>query len=88
MAVQAFVSLPLLPRTIEMFFPSFSFLNDTKGRMFVLEGEYLLDRDEYYNYIYAFETFTCIMTVPMFSTIDSTYAVCVEQCVGLLKVVK
>ncbi|XP_058801947.1 uncharacterized protein LOC131670394 isoform X2 [Phymastichus coffea] len=56
--------------------------------MFVLEGEYFVDREEYYYPIYLFETFTILASIPLIFTIDSTYAVCIQQCIGLFDVVK
>lgn len=84
LAVIVFTTMPYLPVIIDMVFP----MNGTRPRLFVLDGEYVVDKYENYNKIYIFEALCSLVSVPIFCTIDSTYAVCVQQCVALLAIVK
>ncbi|NP_001177545.1 odorant receptor 143 [Nasonia vitripennis] len=84
LAVIVFITMPYLPVVIDIVFP----INGTRPRLFVLDGEYIVDKYENYNKIYIFESVCSVVSVPIFCTIDSTYAVCVQQCVALLAIVK
>ncbi|OXU18509.1 hypothetical protein TSAR_000579, partial [Trichomalopsis sarcophagae] len=84
LAVIVFTTMPYLPVVIDIVFP----INGTRPRLFVLDGEYIVDKYENYNKIYIFESVCSVVSVPIFCTIDSTYAVCVQQCVALLAIVK
>ena len=83
-ALILFISMPLLPIVIDVWLP----INGSRPKIFILEGDYIVDSDENYIKIYAFEAYICVMTVLIFTVIDSTYAVVIEQCVGLINVVK
>ncbi|NP_001177544.1 odorant receptor 142 [Nasonia vitripennis] len=83
-ALGLFVTMPMLPMMIDVISP----INGSRPRIFILDGEYIADKNENYGKVYIFESLTCIMSVFVFSTVDSTYAVCVEQCVGLMAVVR
>ena len=83
-AVVVFVSLPYFPIIVDILFP----INGTRTRFYVLDGEYIVDKVKYYNHIYIFESLCSVATVPIFCTVDSTYACCVEQCVALLAIVR
>ena len=83
-ALLLFITVPLLPVLIDVWLP----INGSRPKIFILEGDYIVDGRENYIKIYAFEAFVCVMTVSIFTVIDSTYAVVIEQCVGLMNVVK
>ena len=83
-ALVLFITIPYLTVVLDKVFP----LNETRPAVFILDGEFVVDKYENYRKVYLFESWTCIMTVFIFCTIDSTYAVCVQQCVGLMAVVK
>ena len=84
LALIVFITLPCLTVVLDKFLP----LNESRPLMFVLDGEFGVDKYNNYHNIYLFESCTCIVSVIIFSTIDATYAVCVQQCIGLMAVVK
>ncbi|XP_014213007.1 odorant receptor 4-like [Copidosoma floridanum] len=79
-----FVTVPFVPICIDYVFPT----NSTRIRIFILDGEYGVDKFDNYGKIYIFESFTCISTTFIFCALDTTYSTCVQQCVGLMDVVK
>ena len=84
LALILFITMPCLTLILDKFVP----LNESRPLLFVLDGEFGVDKYENYKKIYSFESATCIVTVLVFCTIDATYAVYVEQCIGLMVVVK
>ncbi|XP_058801945.1 uncharacterized protein LOC131670393 [Phymastichus coffea] len=80
-----FVTLPLTHHMYDIIWP---LANASRAPVFILDGEYFVDKKQYYYYIYIFEACTVLTSIPLFSAVDSTYAVCIQQCVGLLDVVK
>ncbi|KAJ8672749.1 hypothetical protein QAD02_004009, partial [Eretmocerus hayati] len=83
-ACAVFVSMPLHPVLLDIVMP----LNDSRALKSILEGEYLIDLEEYYGAIWAYECFVCAITNFLFIGVDSSYSAYVHQCVGLLAIVK
>ena len=79
-------NLPLVPILFDKIMP----LNESRQRIFILEGSYFVDRFEPRNYLYIclFEWSACVGMLFMVAANDTTYATCVEQCLGLMDVVK
>lgn len=81
--VIAYTTLPLLPVALDSVKP----LHETRPKIFILGGEFGVDREDYYWEIYFFDLIACIVTSVMVGTIDSMYAAVVEQCLGLFAIV-
>ncbi|XP_014222180.1 uncharacterized protein LOC106649334 isoform X1 [Trichogramma pretiosum] len=84
-ALIGFITFPLLPSIMDKISP---LANGSRPRIYVLEGQYMVDREQYFGIIYILEAGVCIMMVVIFCTCDTAFCVCVEQSVGLMSVVK
>lgn len=80
----SFNTLPLLPVLINKIAP----INGSRSKTYILEGEYLMDKQENYEKIYLFEGSVTAMTVCIFCSVDTNYTVCVQQCVAIMNVVQ
>ena len=79
-----FNTLPLLPIILDTIKP----LNDTRQKIFILNGDFIVDRNENYWKIYAFDFFTCGFSVVATVSIDTMYCNCIQHIVGLFAIVK
>ena len=63
-------------------------INGTRQRAFVSDGEYIVDKYDYYPIIYLLESFVCTVSVVVITTMDSMFAVIIEHCIGLIAITK
>ncbi|OXU27739.1 hypothetical protein TSAR_003158 [Trichomalopsis sarcophagae] len=80
-ALILFVLLPLYPIIMDATIP----LDVPRPRMSVLNGDYLVDENDYYFQIYVFDSIACTLTVFIMCSTDPMYAAIVEHCLGLIK---
>ncbi|NP_001177539.1 odorant receptor 133 [Nasonia vitripennis] len=83
-AVTVYVMLPMCPIIMDAAKP----LDHPRYRMFILNGDYLVDEYDYYFYIYAFDSMAAIVTVAIMCATDPMYAAIVEHCLGLFSICK
>ncbi|NP_001177538.1 odorant receptor 132 [Nasonia vitripennis] len=83
-ALIVFILLPMYPIMTDVIVP----LDHPRARMFILNGDYLVDRDEYYFQIYVFESTSAALTVFILCSTDPMYAAIVEHCLGLFCICK
>lgn len=83
-AVVCFNTLPILPTILDKIAP----INGSWPKIFILDGEYLVDRHQNYGKIFLFEGSVTFMTTIMFCTVDTTYTALIQQCVGIMNVVQ
>ena len=83
-ALVTFTTLPLTPIILNKLMP----LNESRPPVFILGGEFFVDREKNYGKIYLFDYVSCIMTACIICGVDTMYAVCIEHCLGLFAVIK
>lgn len=83
-ALIVFVLLPMYPVILDAVNP----LDHPRDRMFVLNGDYLVDEYDYYFEIYTFDAIACSLTVLIMCSTDPMYAAIVEHCLGLFSICK
>lgn len=79
-----FVLLPLSPMMLDVLLP----LNVSRPKQYILNGEFLVDREAYYAQIYAYDFLASLAIGFIIVVCDSMYAVCVEHCLGLFAIVR
>lgn len=57
-------------------------------RLFMINGEFLVDRNEHYWKIYAWDLFSMVIPSIIIVCVDTTFSACVEHCVGLFAIVR
>lgn len=62
--------------------------NESHARLWILDGEYLIDRDSNYWKLYVLEAVSSWGTIVMLLSIDAVYIGCVNHCIGLNGVLK
>ncbi|NP_001177696.1 odorant receptor 134 [Nasonia vitripennis] len=84
LALILFVMLPLYPIIMDATIP----LDLPRPRISVLNGDYLVDENDYYFQIYVFDSIACTLTVFIMCSTDPMYAAIVEHCLGLFSICK
>ncbi|OXU31224.1 hypothetical protein TSAR_014758 [Trichomalopsis sarcophagae] len=64
-----FISLPLTPVVLNKLKP----LNESRPHIFILKGEFLVDRDENFAKIYVFDVLTCSTSAFVVMAVDTMY---------------
>lgn len=83
-ALISFISLPVAPMILNKLDP----LNGSRPRLFILNGEYLIDSEVHYGKIYMFDCLVSSVTAFIIIAVDTMYAACMEHCLGLFAIVK
>lgn len=84
----------LLYETMPLFVPVFMDfifpLNDNRShdKLWILGGEYLINKHDYYYELYFFEAVCSLPSVFMFLGVDAMYIGCIHHCVALIGVLK
>ena len=80
-----FATLPgIIPAVLDLIIP----LNVSRQKVLCFYGEYFIDQDVYY-YQLVLHTFVIVLsTIMLFTTIDSTYACCVQHVIALFSIVE
>ncbi|NP_001177537.1 odorant receptor 129 [Nasonia vitripennis] len=84
-ALGVFVVVPLAPGILDVILP---LENGTRSKFFILNGEFLVDKTEYFIEIYAFDSICCIVTVLIICATDPLYAAILEHCLAIFAIVK
>lgn len=79
-----FVFMPMTPLVINKLRPS----SEPLPRLFLMNAEFLVDRNEHYWKIYFWDVSTTIIPAFIVIGMDTMYMACVEHCVGLFAIVR
>ncbi|NP_001177640.2 odorant receptor 130 [Nasonia vitripennis] len=83
-AVAVSVVLPMCPIVLDSTDP----LDQPRPRMFILNGEYIVDKYEYYFQIYTLDIISVFLMICILCATDPMYAAIVEHCLGLFSICK
>lgn len=79
----SFGLLPIIPIVINKLRPS----SEPFPRLFLMNAEFLVDRNDHYWKIYFWDLSTTAVTALIVVSVDTMYMACVEHCVGLFAIV-
>lgn len=79
------VTPALVPNLLDYFFP---FDNQTRDELYILDGEYPFDKHKHYYLVYLIEAVLALVTIPMFTGVDTTFVGCVQHGVAMINVLK
>ncbi|XP_058793205.1 uncharacterized protein LOC131665364 [Phymastichus coffea] len=79
----SFVLFPLMPATLH----KLKILSSHQPLIFIMNGEFIADRESHYWKIYLFDCMTCLTVLAIYTPIDGMYRVCVEQCFALYSII-
>ncbi|NP_001164404.1 odorant receptor 141 [Nasonia vitripennis] len=83
-AVIVYTTMPLMPFLLDIILP----LNESRPSMFILNGQFYVDKHEHYKKLYAFDCLCIFVIVPAALAVDTMYVACTEHCLGLFAIIK